>query len=124
MNNQILIDTIREWVKIDNEIRTLNKEILIRKKVKSSISSKLMDVMKNNELDSVDIKDGRIEYVNRKTKKPITKKMLLNILSTYYNGNSLKANELNEYILDNREEVTKEIIVRKVDKPLVIPGLN
>ena len=49
-------------------------------------------------------------------KKPITKKMLLNILSRYYNGDSSMANEVNKFILDNREEVVKDVIVRKVDK--------
>ena len=72
--------------------------------------------MKEEEIDSVDINDGRIECASRKTKKPITKKLLLNILSTYYNGDTSMANEVNNFILSNREEVVKEVIVRKVDK--------
>ena len=78
--------------------------------------SKLMNIMKEEEIDSVDINDGRIEYASRKTKKPITKKLLLNILSTYYNGDTSMASEVNNFILSNREEVVKDVIVRKVDK--------
>ena len=40
--------------------------------------------------------------------------MLLNILSQYYNGDPNKASELNNYILANREENTKETILRKI----------
>jgi hypothetical protein len=42
--------------------------------------------------------------------------MLQNILSKYYKGDDAKANELNNFILENREEVSKEILTRKVDK--------
>jgi hypothetical protein len=37
-------------------------------------------------------------------------------LSKYYKGDILKATELNEFILDNREEVIKETLVRKISK--------
>jgi hypothetical protein len=111
-----LIQIIRDWVKTDNEMRTLKSEMSARKKAKDALSARLMNIMKDNEIDSVDINDGRIEYASRKTKKPITKKMLLNILSNYYKGNSSMANEVNNFILSNREEVVKEVIVRKVDK--------
>jgi len=114
--NPKLINTIREWVKNDNEMRALKKEVSARKQTKDSLSAELMNIMKENEIDSVDINNGRIEYASRKTKKPITKKMLLNILSTYYKGNTSMANEVNNFILSNREEVVKEVIVRKVDK--------
>ena len=45
--------------------------------------------------------------------------MLLNILSTYYNEDTEKAVEVNNYILDNREEVVKETVVRKIREPTV-----
>jgi hypothetical protein len=41
---------------------------------------------------------------------------LLNILSQYYEGDDEKATDMNNYILQNREETSKEVIVRKVDK--------
>ena len=111
-----LIEIIRDWVKTDNEMRTLKSELSTRKKGKDALSAELMNIMKEEEIDSVDINDGRIEYASRKTKKPITKKLLLNILSTYYNGDTSMASEVNNFILSNREEVVKEVIVRKVDK--------
>lgn len=111
----VLVKNIRQWVKLDNEIRALKKEENIRKNEKKEISNTLIDVMKNNEIDCIDIKDGQLCYTKKNVKKPITKKVLLNILSKYFEGDIDKAEDVNEFILNNREEVTKEIITRKLN---------
>jgi hypothetical protein len=109
-----LIQNIREWVNLDNEMRTLKDELNKRKKRKDEISSELIKLMKQNNIDSVDINNGQIEYSKKNVKKPITKKMLLNILAEFYKGDDEKAQELNTYIMEHREEVVKESIVRKM----------
>ena len=82
---------------------------------KKNVSAQLIEIMKKHEIDEFDIKDGQICYSKKHVKKPITKKMLTNILSKYFKGDTEKANEMNDYILENREEVVKETIVRKVN---------
>jgi seryl-tRNA synthetase len=109
-----LVKTIKDWVKIDNEIRSLNKEINNRKNEKKKLSASLIETMKKNEIDCFDIKDGQICYTKKNIKKPITKKVLMDILSNFYNGDISKASQLNNYIIDNREEVVKETIERKI----------
>jgi hypothetical protein len=115
-NKEQLVKTIKEWVKIDNEIRTLQQQQLIRKKEKKIISDSLIDVMKKNEIDCFDINDGQIIYNKKNVKKPLTKKMLLNVLSNFFDNDTAKATELNNYILENREDVVRENIIRKVNK--------
>jgi len=110
-----LVKTIKDWVKIDNEIRSLNKEINNRKNEKKKLSTLLIETMKKNEIDCFDIKDGQICYTKKNIKKPITKKVLMDILSNFYNGDISKASQLNNYIIDNREEVVKESIERKIN---------
>jgi hypothetical protein len=112
-----LKNTIREWVKIDNEIKTLQREQSIRKNDKKKLSSSLIEIMKKNEIDCFDIKDGQIIYNKKNVKKPITKKMLLEILEKYYKDDLLKANDVNNFILNNREEKIQEEIVRKIREP-------
>jgi hypothetical protein len=107
---------VREWVRLDNEIRALNKEIASRRLEKKAISGDLITVMRNNQLDEFDIKDGQLMYVKKNVKKPITQKQLLTILSSYYK-NEEKAEEVNTYILENREEVVKECIKRVIKGP-------
>ena len=111
-----LIVKIKEWVKIDNEIRTLQKELNKRKTDKKRISTELMEVMRANEIDCFDINDGQIMYSKKNVKKPITKSSLMNILNTYCNGDAAKAKEMNDFILDRREVELKETIVRKISK--------
>ena len=74
-----LVKAIRDWVRLDNEIRLLQKEESKRKNAKKSLSNTLMEVMKLNEIDCFDINDGQILYNKKNVKKPITKKVLLKI---------------------------------------------
>jgi len=113
-SKQILINLIKEWVKTDNEIRKLKQEVNKRNELQKKNSKELMNIMSSNGIDEFDINDGKIMYSKRSVKKPINKKNLLNLLSTFYKGDSDKANELNNFIMENREEVVKEVIVRKI----------
>lgn len=113
-NKEQLIKHIKEWVKKDNEIRALQNEVNARKAEKKILSASLVNIMKENEIDCFNVNDGQITYSKKNIKKPISKKLLLNLLSKYYNGDSSKANELNNYILENREEAVKETIHRKI----------
>jgi len=113
-NKEQLIKHIKEWVKKDNEIRTLQNQVNIRKAEKKELSVSLMQIMKENDVDCFNMNDGQITYSKKNIKKPISKKLLLNLLSKYYNGDTTKATELNNYILENREETVKETIHRKI----------
>ena len=116
MTSQVeLINAIKEWINIDNEIRNINKELRTRKDKLKKISQNLMKTMKDNEIDEFDIKGGKLVYLQTKVKKPITKKNLVTILSKYYEGDISQAIEMNKFIMDNREEVVKETIKRSID---------
>lgn len=114
-SKQELINTIKTWVKLDNEIRSLKKEQTARNNEKKKSTQSLIEIMKTNEIDCVDIKDGQLCYLQQNVKKPITKKNLLSILSKYYKGDIEKATNITEYISTNREEVVRETISRKIN---------
>jgi hypothetical protein len=111
-----LIIAIRRWVLIDNKMLALQKEMKELRQQKKDMSSGLVNVMKNNEIDVFNIKGGQLCYSQRKSKAAITKKSLLDILSTYYKDQPQKVEEVSKYILDNREEKITEIVRRKIDK--------
>jgi len=115
-NKNQLIHTVKEWVRIDNEIRQLQKEISTRRQDKKIMNDQLMETMKSNDIDCFDLKDGKICYTKKNVKKPINNKLLLNILTKYYSGDISQASEINNFINDNRTEVTKENITRKISK--------
>jgi hypothetical protein len=115
-NKSVLIQNIRDWIAMDNEIRELNKELRLRKSKQKKISETLLTTMKENQIDEFDITGGKIMYNKTTSKKPITKKNLIGILSKYYKGDISQAIEMNSFIMNNRDEVTKETISRKIDK--------
>lgn len=107
-----LVQLIRDWIASDTEIRAMSKELRARKDKLKKISDNLMKTMKENEIDEFDIKGGKLMYTKTKVKKPITKKNLATILSKYYNGDISQALEMNNFIMNNREEVVKETLKR------------
>ena len=108
-----LISAVREWVRVDAEISVLQKELSSKKKEKKQMSEQLMAAMKSMEIYVFDLKDGEIMYKKTKTKKPISKASLISTLSNYFDGNVEKASEVGAFIMENREEVVKESIVKK-----------
>jgi hypothetical protein len=115
-NKAELIQIIKDWITTDNEIRELNKQAKQRKDKLNKISQNLMNTMKENEIDEFNVNDGKIMYAKTSVKKPITKKNLLSILSKYYKGDTSQATDVNNFILENREEVIKETIKRTIVK--------
>lgn len=116
MEKENLKNKIKEWVQIDNEIRTLASEQKKRQLEKKEISKQLMETMRDNSIDCFNLTDGELVYSRKSKAKPITKKHLLNILYKLCNGNGEKAEEMNEFIMNNREEVMTEQLVRKINK--------
>lgn len=109
------IQYVRDWVKLDNELKHLQKEVALRKKEKTKISGVLMNVMKQTNTGCYELKNGVLLYTTKNVKKPITKKVLFDILSKYYQGDYMKATEVNDFIMNNREEVVQEKLVHKED---------
>jgi hypothetical protein len=112
----ITVQLVRDWVKYDNEIRQLQKEIAARKKEKTRMSTVLIDIMKKTNTGCYELKNGVLMYSIKNVKKPMTKKILFDVLQKYYNGDAIKAAQLNEFIMNNREEVVQEKLVHKVDQ--------
>ena len=111
-----LVNNIREWIKIDNDLINLKKEIKNKTTQKKTITDNLVKVMKTNSIDCFDINGGALVYSQRKTKKPISGKYLLLQLEKYYKDQPDVAKDLTQHILENREENIKEDIKRKIKK--------
>ena len=111
-----LIANIKDYVKIDNEIRQLQAEIKKRKESKKILSEKLVDVMRDNEIGTFDLNDGQLIYSQRKVKAPLSKKHLIESLVKFYQNEPQMVESLSSFIMDNRAEKLQETIKRKIDK--------
>ena len=70
--------------------------------------------MKTNEIDCVDINNGKILFCKNKVKTPLTKKSLLLSLEKYFSDiPQIDHSDVSKFILENRETLIKENIRRK-----------
>lgn len=111
-----LIYNIKEWIKMDNEITKLKAEVKMKNNKKKELTESLVNVMKNNAIDCFDINGGALVYKQKKTRRTISGKFLLSQLEEYYKDQPELAKEITKKVLDNRVEVVKDEIKRKIDK--------
>jgi hypothetical protein len=111
-----LKDYLRQWVRVENEIGTLNAEIKKRKLLHQQLSASLLSVMRQNEIDCFDLANGRIVYSKTKIRAPLNNGQLKTALTTYYKDDADKATNLTQFLLASRVEKTRESIKMKIPK--------
>lgn len=111
-----LILNIKSWIKMDNDIAKLKAEVKEKTNKKKELTETLVNVMKNNSIDCFDINGGALVYKQKKTRRTISGKFLLSQLEEYYKENPELAKEITQKVLDNRVEVVKDEIKRKIEK--------
>ena len=111
-----LVNSIKEWIKIDTDILQLNSELKEKKNKKKILTEQLVNTMKNNSIDCFDINGGALIYKKNTIKKPLNGKTILSTLQNYYKNDPQLAENITKHLLDNREEQLKETIKRKIDK--------
>jgi UDP-N-acetyl-D-mannosaminuronate dehydrogenase len=116
-----LVYVVKQWVTIDNQIRALNSKVRELRNAKKEQNQKMIDVMKANEIDNFDLKDGQIQYKKSSKKEALTQKTLLKILSQHPQLDEEQATNLNQFIYDSRTVSEKESIVRKIVREPTVP---
>ena len=108
-------ENIKVWLKMDDDIKTLQNALKEIKKKKEEMTPKILSFMKNNELKHLDTNDGKIQYKSSFVSKPINKKMIINRLGDYFKDFEKGANAA-AFILENREKEEKIRLTRSVRK--------
>lgn len=111
-----LIDIVRNWVNIDNQLIKLNQMIKQLRSEKKTLNIEMIQIMKENNIDIFDLKEGQIRYKQEKKKEPLNQKKLLSILSKHPTLAETQIIELSDFIYQNRTETMKETIIRKIPK--------
>ena len=104
-----LVTSVKAWMKVENEMRVLQKELKERRQQKKLLTEELVDIMKNNDIDCLDVKEGNIMYTRNKVKGALSKKYLIECLGKYFEDNpNVEANEVSNFIMENRDVKIKE----------------
>ena len=110
-----LVNIIREWIEIDDKIKTIQNSMKELKNKKKTLTTSLLSIMKQNEIDCFDINSGKIVYCKSKTKAPLNKKTLLETLEKYFDGrDDIDVTAVRDYVLENRQVKLQENIKRKI----------
>jgi len=103
MDKEQLLGTVKMWIELDDEIKSLQKQLRDKKNIKKQATTNLVETMKSHEIDCFEIGHGnKLVYSQRKTKKPLSKKHLLTSLSAYFKGNAEQVKELSKIIMTTR----------------------
>jgi len=107
-----LIEIVKSWVTIDNQIRALNKKLKELRSEKKKKNEDMIHIMKKNEIDNFELKDGQIRYKKETKREPLTQKLLLSVLSKHPQLGSEQAKHINQYIYDNRAVTETDVVTR------------
>ena len=112
-----LINLIRSWKQLDDELKTIQKQIKERRNKKKIITEQLVKIMRNNEIDCFDINNGKLLYTQSKLKSTISRPYLLEVMSKYFaDDDTIEIDKVTDFILENRNVKIKEGIRCKLDK--------
>jgi len=108
-----LRESVKNWLQIDNEIKQLQKEIKKRRTMKKQITDNLINTMKSNDIDVMNIPDGRLVKTTNRVKAPLSKKHLIQSLLIYFKEDQDMVKNLSSHIMDTRQVKVVEKIQKK-----------
>ena len=116
-NKIILVNSIKDWLTLNNKLNLLQKEIKEIRNEKKKLEANLIDVMENNNIDEFTISNGKLMYKKTKTKNPINKEYLYKVLENYFKKNpEIDSNDVTQFILENRSIKENSSLVIKENK--------
>jgi len=114
-DHEQLIENVKSWIGLDEELKALRKKARALRNQKKYLTSSLVSIMKDNDIDCFDITDGQLIRTTRQVKTPLSKKHLLASLTRYFQNDPKVGKALGTFIMNSRESKTKEDIRRKIN---------
>ncbi len=111
-----LQDNIKEWIKIDNEITSLNSRVKELRESKKPIQSNIVEHIETENLfdATVRISDGRLKFVQQRQSAPLTLRYVEQCLKEKIDDEETVENIMN-HIKNSRESKETTAIKRFYD---------
>lgn len=107
-------NNIREWIKLDNEIKELNAQIKNLRVEKEEYNTQILTHIEENNLANAIIKigDGKLKFVDTKYPQPLTYKFICECLCDYFKDDDEAVMEILCFIKNKRNIKTNKEIKR------------
>ena len=119
MSNQFLKEqlksSVREYLKIDDQMTALSKALRERRKRKKELSEIILKLMETHDITHMNLKDGKLVYKESNNLVPLNKTQLTSALALYLRDEH-KALELCDFIMKNRSRKKKARLKRTKKK--------
>ena len=110
------VEIVKNWVKIDDEIREKNNQIKELKDEKKEYETFILEFMQNNHENVINISDGKLR-VNKSTTKAALKQESKQSSLFDLTRDPNKALQMTKYILDNRPLAERVNLKRTKNRP-------
>jgi hypothetical protein len=97
-------ENIKNWVMIDNQIKTLHEKTRELRENKNTMEENIINYVKTNKLTNaiVSISDGKLKFVNTKQTAPLTLKFVEECLAKCIKSED-QVKQIVNYIKESRE---------------------
>lgn len=101
-------NSIREWMRLDNEIKAKLLEVKKLKLDKEEVHNNILEYIRENKLEEITIKigDGKLRLANTNVSQPLSYKFLSETLVDYFEDDGDVVSEIIEYIKEKRPSKT------------------
>jgi len=105
-------EDVKKWIDIDDKISALSRDMLLFKKQRLDLNSKIVNFMRNYSIEDLNTNNGKLEYRVKHSKKGLSGKKLHENLLQYFKTDKEQAETIYKYLQDNRIDMDKEILKR------------
>jgi len=109
--NQILKNDfsskVKEYITLDEQIKKLAQLVKERRNRMKELSTEIMEEMSENEIDYVNIRNGVLIYNKKEGFKGLSKKVMINGLTAFFNADEERTQDAMDTIMNTREKVVK-----------------
>lgn len=94
---------LKSWMKLQEEIITMNAEQSQRKKQSKTLKEMILRIMETNKVAALNVSRGVISHRVREKAEPVNSSYLLKQCTTFFEGDEVRAKALIEFLETKRE---------------------
>tara|TARA_Y100000816_G_C26021416_1_gene534365 strand:+ start:627 stop:986 length:360 start_codon:yes stop_codon:yes gene_type:complete len=79
-----LVSMVQDWMGLEKEIKNMQGTLRELRLKQKAATARLVLVMKEHEIDCLDVKDGRLSHRTMKSRGTVSKKHLLSSIASFF----------------------------------------